>query len=232
MTDEFVDCFNCGRSNPEWAQVCRSCGVVLRHGTAVFAPTGRIPTDRDSLLSMGAVLGTIIAAVILGLIVSGLNPTDPTVGRGIPTATPTPTPEASPSESAAPSDTPPPAPTPPPGPAGTLTFGYELDANDQIVEPNNTFVPGVNFAHRIDMPEPWGVSSIAEGIYRINDDGTEQEVVRPIDNQPAVVPDLSYAAFAVPASPLIEEWGPGTYEMRVFVGDQLVAEGQFIFPEG
>jgi hypothetical protein len=24
MTEETVDCFNCGRANPEWAQVCRS----------------------------------------------------------------------------------------------------------------------------------------------------------------------------------------------------------------
>ena len=42
MTDETVDCFNCGRANPAWAQVCRSCGVPLRHGEARVAPTGRI----------------------------------------------------------------------------------------------------------------------------------------------------------------------------------------------
>ena len=48
-TDETVDCYNCGRSNPEWAQVCRSCGVPLRHGQARVVPTGRIPTDRNSL---------------------------------------------------------------------------------------------------------------------------------------------------------------------------------------
>ena len=92
MTDESVDCFNCGRSNPEWAQVCRSCGVALRHGEARIVPTGRFPTDRDSLISMGAVIGTILAAVIVGLFLSSLNSTDPTVGEATPTPSPTPLP--------------------------------------------------------------------------------------------------------------------------------------------
>jgi len=93
MTDETVDCFNCGRANPEWAQVCRSCGVVLRHGEARIAPTGRLPSDRDSIISLAAVIGTIVGALLLGLFVSSLNPTDPTVG-----AAPTPTSTATPTE--------------------------------------------------------------------------------------------------------------------------------------
>ena len=56
MTDETVDCFNCGSSNPAWAQVCRSCGVVLRHGETRIGPAERIPTDRDSLVSIAAVI--------------------------------------------------------------------------------------------------------------------------------------------------------------------------------
>jgi len=80
MTEETVDCFNCGRANPEWAQVCRSCGVALRHGEARVVPTGRFPGDRDSLISIAAVIGTIIGALLLGLFVSGLNPIDPSVG--------------------------------------------------------------------------------------------------------------------------------------------------------
>ena len=30
MTGDSVECFNCGRANPSWAQVCRSCGVPMR----------------------------------------------------------------------------------------------------------------------------------------------------------------------------------------------------------
>ena len=81
-TDETVDCYNCGRSNPEWAQVCRSCGVPLRHGQARVVPTGRIPTDTNSLISIAAVIGVILGAVVLGIFLSSLNPTDPTRGRG------------------------------------------------------------------------------------------------------------------------------------------------------
>ena len=228
MSDDFVECLNCGRVNPEWAQVCRSCGVPLRHGEAIVTPAGRIPTDRDSLVSIAAAVGTIVVAVVVGLILSGLNPTNPTVGQGG-TPSPSPTVEATPSATPIPTETPNPTETPPPGPPGTLTFGTALDENDNIVEPVDTFTPDMNFAHRVDMPAPWGVSAIAEGIYRINEDGTEEEVVRPIDNQPAVVPDLTYAAFVVPAGPLFEQWGPGTYEMRVFINNDLVAVGRFIF---
>ena len=99
-TDETVDCYNCGRSNPEWAQVCRSCGVPLRHGQARVVPTGRIPTDTNSLLSIAAVIGVILGAVVLGIFLSSLNPTDPLVGEGAPTPTATPSPSAEPTRRA------------------------------------------------------------------------------------------------------------------------------------
>lgn len=231
MTDDFVECLNCGRVNPEWAQVCRSCGVPLRHGESIVTPAGRIPTDRDSLVSIAATVGTILIAVVAGLILSGLNPTNPSVGQGG-TPSPSPTVHATPSTTPAPSETAVATSTPPPGPPGTLTFGTALDQDDNIVEPVDTFTPGMDFAHRVDMPAPWGVSTIGEGIFRINEDGTETEVVRAIDNQPPVAPDLTYAAFAVPVTPLYEEWGPGLYEMRVFVNNEVVAVGRFTFAEG
>ena len=231
MNDELVDCFNCGRSNPEWAQVCRSCGVPLRHGEPLLAPTGRIPTDRDSLVSIGAVVGTILLAVVLGLIVSGLNPTDPSVGRTTPTPSPSPTPEAT--ESTAPCDTPAPTPTAVAGPPGTLVFGTALDQNRRIVEPVNTFTPGMIFAHSIEVPTPFGVSTVGEQIVRILEDGTEEEVVRAIDNQPQVQPDATVAGFeAGDAQDFIEEWGPGLYVMRVYAADVLIAQEQFTLAEG
>ena len=148
MTDETVECFNCGRANPEWAQVCRSCGVALRHGQVRVVPTGRVPTDRDSLISIGAVLGTILAALIIGLFVSGLNPTEPTVGFATPSPSPTLEPTAVPSETPIPTEAPTPVPTPVPLLA-TVTFGTELGANRQVVNPVETFTPGMTFAHSI-----------------------------------------------------------------------------------
>jgi hypothetical protein len=231
MNDELVDCFNCGRSNPEWAQVCRSCGVPLRHGDPLLAPSGRIPTDRDSLISIGAVIGTILLAVVLGLVVSGLNPTDPTVGRATPSPTASPTPE--PTESAAPSDTPEPTATAVAGPPGTLVFGTALDQNKRIVEPVNTFTPGMRFAHSIEVPQPFGVSALGEQVVRILEDGTEEEVAAAIDNQPQVQPDATIAGFEIAdAGNLIEEWGTGLFVMRVYAAGVLIAQEQFTLAEG
>lgn len=231
MNDELVDCFNCGRSNPEWAQVCRSCGVPLRHGDPLLAPSGRIPTDRDSLISIGAVIGTILLAVVLGLIVSGLNPTEPTVGRGTPSPSASPTPE--PSESSVPSDTPAPTPTPVAGPPGTLVFGTDLDENRRIVEPVNTFTPGMTFAYSIEVPEPFGVSTVGEQIVRILADGTEEEVVQAQNNQPQVQADATIAGFEVgDAVNFLDEWGPGLYVMRVYAAGVLIAQEQFTLAEG
>ena len=217
MTDETVDCFNCGRANPEWAQVCRSCGVVLRHGEARIAPTGRLPSDRDSIISLAAVIGTIVGALLLGLFVSSLNPTDPTVGAGPDAdahATPTEAPSEAPSASASVAVTPSP---PPPLPA-TVVFGEQLDANNQVIEPVETFTPGMVFAHSIASTIPFGVATIGEQVVRINDDGTDgDEIVAAAGNQLRVDPAASMAGFAAgDAASFVRDWGPGLYEMRIY----------------
>ena len=235
MTDETVDCFNCGRANPEWAQVCRSCGVVLRHGQARIVPTGRYPTDRDSLISLAAVIGTILGALLLGLFVSSLNPIDPTVGAA---PSPTPSETAIPSEAAsvAPSASVSVAPLPSPTPAlpGTLVFGTQLDGNKQVVDPVDTFTPGMTFAHSITSTAPFGVATIGEQVVRINDDGTEgDEIVAAAGNQLRVDPAASSDGFVGPdAGAFVTDWGPGLYELRVYTGDVLIAKGQFRLAEG
>ncbi|HYI67437.1 MAG TPA: hypothetical protein VEW95_10970 [Candidatus Limnocylindrales bacterium] len=235
MTDETVDCFNCGRANPEWAQVCRSCGVVLRHGEARIVPAGRYPTDRDSLISLAAVIGTILGALLLGLFVSSLNPIDPGVGAA-PTATPTAT--ASPTEapSVAPSTSASAAITPSPTPAlpGTVAFGTELDANKQVVEPVDTFTPGMVFAHSISSSAAFGAATIGEQVVRINEDGSAgDEIVAAAGNQLSVDPAGTTAGFvAGDAAGFVRDWGAGLYEMRIYVGETLIAKGQFRLAEG
>ncbi len=207
MTDETVDCFNCGRANPEWAQVCRSCGVALRHGEARVVPAGRFPTDRDSLISLAAVIGTIVAALLLGLFVSGLNPTDPPVAAepsptAVSPATPTEEPSATQTESpaasasAATSVSVAPSASEAPDLPGTIVFGSELDGDRQIIEPVDTFTPGMTFAHSITSTEPFGAATIGEQIVRLNDDGTEgDQLVAADGNQLTVNPEATSAGF-------------------------------------
>jgi hypothetical protein len=240
MTGETLDCYNCGRTNPEWAQVCRSCGVPLRrHGVARSVPEGRIPTDRDSLISMGAVLVVIVAAILFGLFFSSLNPTDPEAGIG---GAPTPSPSLVISPIA--SDTPLPeeteAPTPPPEetaePAlpGTVRFGTGIDANQEVTGETDTFTPGDQFAHSVAVSEPFGVPEIQEGVVRLNEDGTDGEVVVNFENNVLPVdPSATIAGICcVAAENFISAWGPGVYAFRVYIEGELIAEGEFRLAEG
>ena len=236
MSGEMIDCFNCGRANPEWAQVCRSCGVPLRHGVTRSIPEGRIPTDRDSLISIAAVVATIVAAVFLGLFIANLNPTDPDAAIGG-AATPTPTAEPTPSPS--PTRRPPtPPPSEPPSEAptlpGTVAFGTGVDASGNVTGPVDTFTPGVVFAHSITLPEPFGVSEIQEGVVRLNEDGTDGDAVVDYNaNALPVDPSSSVAGWTCcDAAGFISSWGPGVYVLRVYVEGELVAEGQFRLAAG
>jgi len=243
MTDETVDCFNCGRANPEWAQVCRSCGVALRHGEARVVPAGRFPTDRNSLISLAAVIGTIVAALLLGLFVSGLNPTNPPVATepsasasATPVATPTPTeePSVAATESAAASVSVAPSASEAPALPGTIVFGSELDGDRQIVEPVDTFTPGMAFAHSITSTQPFGAATLGEQIVRLNEDGSEgDQLVAADGNQLTVNPEATSAGFvAGDSANFVRDWGPGAYEMRVYVGETLIARGSFRLAEG
>lgn len=227
MTDETVDCFNCGRENPEWAQVCRSCGVTLRHGEARVAAGDRFPTDQSSLISMAAVLGTIVLAVIVGLFVSGLNPTEPTVGQPTPTPTlapATPSPTAEP----IPTDTPAPTPVPTPERRGTLAFGTGLDGGRNVTGATDTFTPSMTFAYSVSIPGGFGASEMRNEISRTSD---PTEVVS--DEAFPVDPAAEAIGYTLgSASGFVSGWGPGEYIWRVYAGDELVAEAPFRLAEG
>jgi hypothetical protein len=234
MTDETVDCDNCGRANPEWAQVCRSCGVPLRHGEARFAPSGPFPTDQQSLISIGAVIGTILVAVLIGLFVSNLNPTDPAIGRASPSAEPSvaPTTSLAPAtESAAPSGTPPP-PTPSPTPAlpGTLSFGTELDANRVVVTPVEAFTPNATFAYSVQMPQGFGANAIENEIVKFSDES--ETVVLPRQSVGVDPAATSFGYVVGTAGDFLGQWGPGEFEWRVYVNGAIVARAGFRFAEG
>jgi hypothetical protein len=228
-TDETVDCYNCGRSNPEWAQVCRSCGVTLRHGQARTVPTGRIPTDPASLISIGAVIGVILGAVVLGIFISSLNPTDPLVGEGAPTptASPSPTPEAT---VAAPTETPAPTPSPTPALPGTIAFGSSLDGNRQVVTPVETFTPPLAFAYSVSMTEAFGANAIENEIAKLSDDG--ETIVLPRQSVAVDPAGSSFGYVIGTAGSFLGPWGPGEFEWRVYLNGSVVARGTFRYAEG
>ena len=229
MTDETVDCFNCGSTNPAWAQVCRSCGVVLRHGETRITPAERIPTDRDSIVSIAAVVGTILAALLIGLFVSSLNPTDPTVGLASPS--PTATPEPSPSESVTPipTDTPIPSATPVPLP-GTVAFGTGLDGSGNVTDATDTFGPGAQFAYSVSMPNGFGGTPLENEVVRVAEDGTETVVLErdPVTIDPAATV-FGYVVGAADSFLGEDLGGPGTFIWRAYIGDQLIAQGTFTY---
>ena len=232
MTDETVDCFNCGRANPEWAQVCRSCGVALRHGEARVTPTGPFPTDQSSLVSLAAVIGTILAAVLIGLFVAGLNPTGPTVGQTSPTPVPTQSAELTPEPTVepVPSDTPSPTPVATPALPATMAFGTELDDNRQVVTPVDTFLPGAAFAYSVTMPGGFGADAIENEIIKLS--GESETVVLPRQSV-GVSPEAETFGYVVgTAGDFLGQWGPGEFEWRVYAGGELIARGPFRFAEG
>ena len=188
-------------------------------------------------MSIAAVIGTILAAVLLGLFVSSLNRSEPSVGLGgDPSPTPTLEPTATEAPSVAPSVPASVASVAPSASAlpGTVVFGTTLDGNDQVTDPTETFTPGMTFAHSISVNAPFGASSIGEQVLRVNDDGTDGEtLVGAPQNQLGVDPAGSTAGYvAGDAANFVRDWGPGIYEMRIFIGETLIARGQFRLAEG
>lgn len=231
MTGDTVECFNCGRPNPGWAQVCRSCGVPLVAARSASAPSGPFPTDQASLISMGAAIAAVLVAVLIGFMLSNLSPTTPTVGF----ATPTPSPRASisvrPSASAvgsvpvAPSDTPVPTPALP----GTLTFGTALDqATRAVTAPTTEFTPqSGGFAHSIAFAAAYGATTVGEEVSMVAADGTETIVQTRQAATFAVDPAATVIGFSAPIGGLYADWGVGTFVMRIYRGEEKVAEGTF-----
>jgi hypothetical protein len=192
--------------------------------------------DQGSLIAIAAALGTIVIAIVLGLLVGGILPPAPPVAAASPT----------PSESAAPSTAPTPTPdpsasvgspgpstTPPPDLPGTLTFGLGLNAETQrVTNPTDTFSPGTLFAHSVELTQPFGVTQIGEGVARVNEDGSETLVIDQNDNIiTGINPDATVDGFTVETNALLDALGPGTFVMRVYRGSELLAQGTFILAE-
>jgi hypothetical protein len=232
MSGDTVECFNCGHANPSWAQVCRSCGYPIQpSGQGSAGPRGLFPTDQDSLTSIGITLGSIVLAIVVGLIFSGLIPPAPNIAEETPSPTPSPSASASvlPSVSAGPSASALASPALP----GTVSFGTGWN-NDthQIIEPTTTFTAAsTGFAHAIILTAPIGVDRLQEEVVSVAADGTETIVQSRTDGTVFVDPSLSTDGLKSSArvSQLIAAWGKGTHILRVYRSGELLAEGTFTF---
>jgi hypothetical protein len=240
MTGDSVECFNCGRTNPSWAQVCRSCGVPMRAGGAgARPPSGPLPTDHDSLISMGAGLGTIGLAIVFGLLLSGMLPEAAAV---IETPTPEPSVSVLPSASSEASATPEPTAKPTPELIGTVKFGFALNQSTrEAIDLTSTFALGDSFCHSISLPEPFGVSTIQEEILKLRGDRSPKIVQR---RQQGTMPPIDAGAkivgFCNSTQNLINGvggsggWGTGKFLLRAYRdsgGPELLAQGRFTLTE-
>jgi hypothetical protein len=188
--------------------------------------------DQGSILAIGGALGTIVAAIVIGAILSGLLPPAPPVAVETPTPNPSASAEPTPEPTPDPSASVDPSATPTPTLPGTLTFGLGLNAETQrVTNPTDTFTPGTTFAHSIELTEPFGVNLIAEEVVQIAEDGTETQVVNPDENTLDVDPNAMVDGFTVPTNALLDSLGPGTFVMRVYRGSELLAQGRFILVE-
>jgi hypothetical protein len=234
MTGDSIECFNCGHENPSWAQVCRSCGFALQQAAPISSgPAGLFPTDQASLTSIGGAMGAIVGAIVLGLILSGLIPPAPNVAAETPSPSPSASASASPSVLPTSSESILPSVLPSPALPGTVVFGTGWDnGTKEITGVTDTFTAASSgFAHSINLSEPFGVKKLEEEVVRVAADGTET-IVQP-RNKGVVLVDPSLLADGLESSAtvsqLIAKWGKGDHILRVYRGDELLAEGHFTF---
>lgn len=110
---------------------------------------------------------------------------------------------------------------------GAIAFGTALDPETGVVEVTSQttrFGPGDTFAYAALGITP--VPMVWVEVVRLS--GEAPEVVQTPAPQ-SVPADRLAIAFTVPASDLIDAWGPGEYRMRIFVSEGGVhaAEGVF-----
>jgi hypothetical protein len=232
MSGDTVECFNCGHANPSWAQVCRSCGYPIQpSGQGSGGPRGLFPTDQDSLTSIGITLGSIVLAIVVGLIFSGMIPPVPDVAA----ETPSPTPSPSASASAFPSASENASASALASPAlpGTITFGTGWNnTTHQITGPTTDFTAAsAGFAHAITLSAPIGVDRLQEEVVSVAADGVETVVQSRADGTVFVNPELTTDGLKSDkrVAQLIAAWGTGTHILRIYRGGELLAEGTFTF---
>ena len=125
-----------------------------------------------------------------------------------------------------------PTPTPSPSTAPlSVTFGATLDAvSGEAVSPTDRFRAGDTVAYSVRLAAAPGIERILVEIIRLEGE-TETTAQRPSE-QP-VLATSPVIAFTVPATTLLDAWGPGNYVMRMYLpgATDPFATGRFTLVE-
>jgi hypothetical protein len=107
-----------------------------------------------------------------------------------------------------------------------IAFGTALDpVSGQATQLTDRFRTGDPFAYSVQLAAAPGLSAIEVEIVRL--EGTVERVVQEPDDQ-GIVPTSRVIAFTVQTTDLLAAWGPGSYEMRIYLaGADPIAVGRF-----
>jgi hypothetical protein len=118
-------------------------------------------------------------------------------------------------------------PSPSQAPPLAIHFGQALDPDtNRAIRRTRRFRSGDRFAYSVTLARPPGTAEILVEIRRLQG---EAAIVQPRSIQ-HILPNVRTFAFAVEADDLLTAWGPGSYEMRIFMGDgdAPLAVGRFV----
>ena len=108
-----------------------------------------------------------------------------------------------------------------------IHFGQALDPDsNRAIQRTRRFRAGDRFAYSVTLARAPGTADIMVEISRLKDSG--ETVVQPRAVQ-HILPDTRTFAFVVRVDDLLDAWGAGSYEMRIFLEDSEVplAAGRF-----
>jgi hypothetical protein len=109
-----------------------------------------------------------------------------------------------------------------------IRFGREVDPITGAVTSETTrFRAGQPFAYSFELPSRIGVRTVMVGLYRLEPDGEETTVQDPARAAQPVDPGQTTVSYQVEADALLATFGPGEYVMRIYRGEELLAEGRF-----
>lgn len=107
-----------------------------------------------------------------------------------------------------------PTPSPSPEPLAVI-FGTALDpVSGEAINPTERFRAGDTVAYSVRLVTPPGVSKILVEIIRL-DGGTGTVAQKP--STQGIQASSPVIAFTVPATRLLDAWGPGSYAMRIYL---------------
>jgi hypothetical protein len=140
---------------------------------------------------VGPIIGwavAVIALVALAIVVGR-----PSTESGVEAARSTPTPEA----------------------ALSIVFGTGLHSGTNVASPAETrFRSGDPFAYSVTLDHPPGTDTIQVQVFRL-ESPAPVEVQAPSDER--ILPDPLTFGFQLPTDRLLTAWGPGDYEMRIYL---------------